>query len=126
MLVVSFLKYMAKVHADLLKPEADEQIISSDLKLASWRKALTSEKMKGRPKPGNILSRPVLRASEDESVELQQTYEIDQSALIYVRAAWNYRQATTVSHALHSSLVEMTINFWQSGGTSRKLLGHKN
>lgn len=64
-------------------------------------------------------------SEESESVQLRPAYEVENSALYYIRADGNYLRLTTAKRAAHRFVIEKGTYCWSWGWSCGERLGHE-
>lgn len=68
----------------------------------------------------------VSKLKRSKSVELQLSFEINNSAIYHIRAGGNFQQTTAAKCAAHPAVIEIAFHFWPSRVSWQNLLSHAN
>lgn len=105
------MKNRDEVLGNTLKPAAHVHKICFALQFSDWCKPLRIGKREVKVSPSTDFKESGTESEENESVNLQLVFEIDISALHYIRAAGKCHQTTVAKRVAQSSPVHIVICF---------------
>lgn len=111
------MKDMVDILGDLTKPEAHVQVLCTALQFKLWHKAVSLNKKEDQDSNGKDSAESGYESVERETVKLQQAFEMERSVRHHNRAVRNCQQVTAAKRAVYTTVVDIDIHFWWSGGS---------